>query len=243
MGLPIRRRTIARGVLGTRRSDPAEEEEKSVSKTEDEPRVLKAEKPDDGEVDVSDFKKRLRERKISKSEDVEDKEDILAKMSREQSDDELEELDHMEDGPIVERDKPVLRKKGTNPMADILENMRIGTVIVVYREDKSSWKVTVTDKFFTSLITPATTGARLKGKVFWEAVSNPEYRKWSSEWNQLTFSEKKKRAEKMGVSWQPSKNPRIEAMNVTRAVREHLGIKKYRDEYDSRAARANIKGH
>jgi hypothetical protein len=222
-----------------------------------------------GEVDVSDLKRRLAAKKSSPKVSVEEIEEVyeeteepkvVAKSSKKTSDEEEEEEEEeyafggfaktpngnyltLDEGPVIEHEKAVLRKKGTNPMVDILEHMKIGTILVIIKEDKESWKVTQTDKFFTSLITPAMAGARLKGKSFWDAVSNPEYQQWSREWNQLTFSEKKKRAEKMGVTWEISKNPKIEAMNITKAVREHLGIEKYRDEYKSRASRANIKGH
>lgn len=257
MALPLRRRISVRGVLGRRR-DEDEEEEKTVVKSVPEntsnvpnvPRfshhVEKSEKvataiSETSDVDISDLKRKLSSRKATPKSIIEDLE-IIDESESEDIKEIQTKLDS-EDGPIIEREKAVLRKKGTNPMVDLLEHMKIGTILVIIKEDKESWKVTQTDKFFTSLITPAMAGARLKGKSFWDAVSNPEYQQWSREWNQLTFSEKKKRAEKMGVTWEISKNPKIEAMNITKAVREHLGIEKYRDEYKSRAARANIKGH
>jgi hypothetical protein len=278
MALPMRRRTLVRGVLG-KRHDEDDEKEEPVEKatsvnTSNVPRFprrlerqLKESEAavDPGEVDVSDLKRRLSAKKSSPKVSVDEIEEVyeeaeepkvVAKSSKKTSDSDEEEdafdgfskdknnnYPTFDEEPVVEHEKAVLRKKGANPIVDILEHMKIGTILVIVKEDRDSWKVTQTDKFFTSLVTPTTTGARLKGKSFWDAVSNPEYQQWSREWNQLTFSEKQKRAEKMGVTWEESKNPKIEAMNITKAVREHLGIEKYRDEYKSRAARANIKGH
>lgn len=148
-----------------------------------------------------------------------------------------------EDGTIVEHEKPVLRKKGTNPVIDILENMEVGTVLMVLREDRDSWKVTVTNDKFSGIVHPVATGVKLSGKAFWDTVTNPDYIQWNREWSNLTMSEKKQRAIKLGVTWEKNPNPKIEAMLLTAAVREKLGIVKYKPEFSSRASRSNIRAH
>jgi len=142
----------------------------------------------------------------------------------------------------VIKERAPMRKKGTNPISDILEYMHVGSIIVILREDQDSWKVTVTDKKFSGIINPfVSSGAKLSGKTYWETVINPEYAAWSKEWNLLTFAEKKNRAKKLGVEWEHNNNPKVEVMLLTDAVRKHLGLTKYRPEFATRSARANIR--
>jgi hypothetical protein len=86
-------------------------------------------------------------------------------------------------------------------------------------------------------------GTKLSGKAFWDTVASPDYLKWSREWSNLTMAEKKSRAIKLGVTWEKNANPKIEAMLLTAAVREHLGISKYKPEYATRGSRSNIRAH
>jgi hypothetical protein len=195
---------------------------------------------DDGESEETEVEKTEEPEESEEKMNAEEEMDILA-LKRKLKAKKSIMPSHLDENTEVVTEKPVLRKKGVNPMADILENMKVGTIIMVLREAADSWKVTVTDKRFSDVVHPNTTNVRLSGRAYWDTVSNPDYVLWSKEWNQLTFSEKKKRAQKLGVTWEANRDPKIETMLLTAAVREKLGIKKYRPEFSSRAARSNIR--
>lgn len=120
-----------------------------------------------------------------------------------------------------------------NLLADFLAVLEPGKALLITRVKKSQWTVQVAE---------APTTQKLRGKAYYDKVRTPEYQEWRAEWRQLSAAEKAAQAEKMGVEWDEHDDPRIDAMRLTTAVREHLGIEKYKEEYTSRSARAQLRG-
>jgi len=82
----------------------------------------------------------------------------------------------------------------------------------------------------------------LKGRAYHDEVLAEEFLDWREKWQELTFSEKKAQAKKAKAEWDEHEDPRVEAMRIAAAIREALGIEKYKPEYRTRAARAAIRG-
>jgi hypothetical protein len=149
--------------------------------------------------------------------------------------------------PVVEADEdeeeekaPVRKtstKVGMNPIADFMEMLEVGQSIIITRDSDLTWRVS------SGTMTKAPSGKIMgrQGKAYWEEVANPAFTDWQREWGQKTFAEKKAEAKKLGVTYEAHDNPKIEVMRITEAVREKIGIQKYKPEYASRAARAAIK--
>jgi hypothetical protein len=138
--------------------------------------------------------------------------------------------------------KPVRIKKVETQVTEdvltgVLNALETGQAIQVSRTADNQWQIVRTDKISNKL-----GFGKLTGKEYWDTVLSPEFTKWQEEWAAMTFAEKKKQATKIKAVWEPHDNPKIEIMRITAAMREHLGIEKYKPEYASRGARAALKG-
>lgn len=83
--------------------------------------------------------------------------------------------------------------------------------------------------------------SKMRGKEYWEAVTSPDYLAWSEEWQNKSYEEKVKFAQKKKISWDSHPNPRVDVIRLTEAVRKALGIEKYKPEYRTRSARASLR--
>lgn len=156
----------------------------------------------------------------------------------EESEDEEEYEEEEVSAPKVGKVK--VRKVETvvadNVFAQILEGIETGKSVLITRTGDGKWELSLTDGKGKS------SAGRLTGKAYWDEVSNPEFTQWNAEWQEKTFDEKKSYAKKLGLKWEEHANPKVEVMRITEAVRNHLGVEKYKEEYRTRSARAAIKG-
>jgi len=171
------------------------------------------------------------------------------KVVEEPPDDDFE--DEKEDEPTPKKTRRRTRKKVVEPepepvKADVsdldvfyglLESLDEGHTLVVSRTGEDTWSV-------SSSGTAAVVAGpqKLKGQAYWMKVLSPEFLEFDEEWKELTFAEKKVKAKKAKARWEAHEDDRVEAMRVKPALMKKLGIEKYKPEYQTRAARAAIKG-
>lgn len=79
-------------------------------------------------------------------------------------------------------------------------------------------------------------------KVSVNDMLTDEFKEWRTAWAELTYEEKVEKAEEAGVEWNRHENPKVDVMRLSAAMREALGIEKWRPEYSTRAARAAARG-
>jgi len=134
----------------------------------------------------------------------------------------------------------IIKKTGANPVMDIMELMETGKALLITKESEGVWIVNLSSQ--DSIVAKIADYGKLSGKQYFEEVANNDYIEWSKEWKQLTYSEKKNKALKLGVVWTKHPNPKVDVMRITDAVRQKLGIQKYKPEYATRLARSKIRG-
>lgn len=88
----------------------------------------------------------------------------------------------------------------------------------------------------------AVKGHQLTGKAYLQEVLNPDYVAWQEEWGNLSAEEKILKAKKLKLSWEPHSDGKINVMRITQAMQVHLGIEKYKPQYQSQAARNAVRG-
>jgi hypothetical protein len=76
---------------------------------------------------------------------------------------------------------------------------------------------------------------------FWNEVISPEFREWNEKWAAMSYEQKVKYAKKLGVKWEHDDDPRTDLMRIAPAVRAKEGIKKYKEQYQTRAQRADLR--
>lgn len=118
----------------------------------------------------------------------------------------------------------------------ILEGLDDGQSMTITRESDTSWVLAVGG---VVEVAPAT--QKLSGKAYSDEVRSQEFQDHAVVWKELSFEEKLAHAEKLDVQWKEHDDPRVEVIRVTAAVREKLGIEKYKPQYRTRAARAAIR--
>lgn len=135
------------------------------------------------------------------------------------------------------------KKSGKNPVEDIMEALRKGEAIMVKKEGVSSYAVSIIPN---EVIVSKTFNNILKrgviGKQYWEEVLNPEFTDWIAKWNAMTTTEKYDYAGEHKIEWKHAENQKLDIMNLTEAARLISGVQKYKPEYQSRQARARIRG-
>lgn len=142
------------------------------------------------------------------------------------------QLEETNEVPQVKKVSTAVVENFLVPMLDSLETD--GKALIVTRLSDDKWQFKLAD-----VAAPAA-GKKVRGKEYNATVLSPEYIKWQKEWQALTYEEKVAQAKKMGVEWKRDKDPRMDAMRLTEAVCENMGISKYRPEYDTREARAAL---
>lgn len=142
----------------------------------------------------------------------------------------------------VETDAPApkVRKVAQEIVEDIvlelmgaLEN---GQAFAITKVDDSHWTIGPGGAKLNAAAAAAASG-KLRGAEFMAEVCTPEYLAFDEEWGNLTTAEKMARAKKAGVKWERSEAKQVDLIRLTLAMREKLGIKKYKPQYESRKTR------
>ena len=121
--------------------------------------------------------------------------------------------------------------------SELLEAMAEGQAIIAVRLSGNRWQ------FVTGNVqTTSDGGVKLKGKEFSTEVQTVEYQEFIVEWSDLTYQEKVKKAKKLKVSWETHKDKRVDNIRLMLAVREKLGIEKYKPDYINKSSRDRLKG-
>ena len=129
-----------------------------------------------------------------------------------------------------------------------VETVVLGSIVAEAMNQLADGKVIVVksighDKFAISYDDAApAVKEKLRGRAYWDIVENPDYRKWTHEWHQKSYEQKVAFAEKKKIQWDRQKNPKVDVIHLTEAVRRALGVEKYLPEYRSRSARMKIRG-
>ena len=148
---------------------------------------------------------------------------------------------HIEEEEEEEDKEILLKKTGSNPIGDMLEHMEVGKVLLVTKQSDSSWTIALSTQNDVIMKLAKSGTNKLTGKAFFDEVINPEYLEWRSEWKELTYAQKKSKALKLGVTWNEHPNPKVDVMRITEAVRKHLNVQKYKEEYRSRSVRGKLR--
>lgn len=126
----------------------------------------------------------------------------------------------------------------SDPIPQLLALLDEGKTLNIQRKGKT---------FVVSLAETALVVAsnkRTKGKFgsdYWDTVLSDEYKTWQEDWQQLSMDEKRKMASEAGAEWEPHEHLQTEAMRMSDAYREVVGIVKYKPEYESRGAREAVR--
>lgn len=152
---------------------------------------------------------------------------------------------------IKESDEAKVLRGAT--LAELFDVLKVGTSLVVSREDKGTWVLSLCESEAVSKSggngkTAAPTH-KLRGDAFWQEVLTPEYYSWyygdaggGKPWGEMTSDEKEALASELGVEFEGSPDPKINALKMVTALLDKLGIEKYKAEYKSSAARDALKG-
>lgn len=145
--------------------------------------------------------------------------------------------DDDEEEEVKEKKSPLKLEKVSKTMhdsilSDLLDVLNDGGSLIIHKS-KDTYTISSADGIVRT--------RKLKGSEYWDEVSDPAYRKWGEEWRQKTYEEKVKFARKNKLVWNEHDNPRVDVIRLTEAVREYLGIEKYKEQYRTRASRAAIR--
>ena len=121
--------------------------------------------------------------------------------------------------------------------SELLEAMAEGQAIIAVRLPGNRWQFVTGDAQTTS-----DGGVKLKGKEFRNEVNTIEFQEFMEEWGDLTYQEKVKKAKKLKVSWEENDDKRVDNIRLMLAVREKLGIEKYKPDYINKSVRDRLKG-
>jgi hypothetical protein len=122
----------------------------------------------------------------------------------------------------------------------MFEAMADGASVIVTKLDSGKWQFTSTNIQAAAVV--KSNNNKLSGKAYWDEVLDPAYTKFYAEWDNLTASERKARAKKVGAVWEASTNQKMDAMRMTEAYRDKMKIFKYKPEYRDMKKRAAIRG-
>lgn len=123
----------------------------------------------------------------------------------------------------------------TDPMTDVLNDLKVGHAVVITREDKEKYSMRVleTDEFSAK---PTMSKAEYLGIVYTEA-----YTEFERSWGVKSAEERLAYAKKKKIEWDEHDDHRINMLRLTQAVREAEGIEKYKPEWNTKAKRSKIR--
>ena len=124
-----------------------------------------------------------------------------------------------------------------NALTALLDALNDGQTVMLTRVDDSHWTIGPANQKAAMAA-----AGKLVGKAYWAEVCTPEFLAFDEEWTALTYNEKIARAKKAKVTWEHADAQQVDVIHMTLAMRESLGIKKYKPEYESRKSRDTIRG-
>ena len=148
----------------------------------------------------------------------------------------VEDEDDDDEAP-VEKKSIKIKTANENLIQDLINELAEGKSLLITILGQGKLQV-VSQEFVAP---KATSSSGLSGKEFWDTVADPGFIEWNSEWKKLTFDEKKAAAKKAGAKWEPHEDEGIEHMRLSSAMRDALGIEKYKPEYRTREQRAALR--
>lgn len=120
-------------------------------------------------------------------------------------------------------------------LADMFDEMESGIVYTVVRNDDNTWTVTAGGAQVQSQLRP------VRGAEYDDTVLSDEYKAWRDEWQELGTEEKIAKVKKAKVEWKHNDHAATDMMWMVEAYLAHLGIEKYKPEYQTRAARTALR--
>lgn len=212
---------------------------------------------------VEDYEELEEVEEVEELEDDDEEEEAPAPKSgrrrrapRVVEDDEYDDEDEVEDAPTPAPKKSAKKPaKKASPKAEtvdikkvddqvaegvfteLLEAMQDGQAIIAVRLPDNKWQFITGD-----IQTGVTTGPKLRGKEYYDEVQTQQYKDFVEEWGDLTYQEKVKKAKGLKVKWEKHDDKRVDNIRLMLAVREKLGIEKYKPDYINKSARDRLRG-
>lgn len=134
---------------------------------------------------------------------------------------------------------------------EVFEIMRSGESLALVKEDKNTMILSLvpTDAVSKNLAKAAAPSKKLRGDAYWSEVLSPEYYSWyykdagnGKPWGDMTAEEKEEFVTGLGIEYETSDDPRMNALHQVQALLAKMGIEKYKEQYQTSAARDALKG-
>jgi hypothetical protein len=145
---------------------------------------------------------------------------------------------------LEEEDEPEVVKAGANVFADLLECLESGQALLVTKTSKNKYQITSG----AATAVTAVKGRGITGSEFEKTAFSEEYYTYLYEdagdgksWKEMTPEERYAFAEVAEADWEEHENPKTDQMRMGQAVREALGIEKWKPQYASRSVRKALK--
>lgn len=122
----------------------------------------------------------------------------------------------------------------SNPLLDIIGDLKLGKAVVITREDKTRWSMRIIKTGEFSMVHDT-----MSMQEYAELVYTPAYNEFMAEWKVLSSAEKWVRCK--GLEWNHVKDPKIDLMRGCEALQKSLGIEKYKPEWQSSLKRSAVK--
>jgi hypothetical protein len=142
--------------------------------------------------------------------------------------------------PVESEDEAIEVKKVDTIIAEgvltgLLDALEKGQSIVITKMTDNKWQL-------SSATAAVQAGPKLRGQEYWDEVLTQDYQEWHADWKTLTYAEKKKKAKSLKVKWEEHDDERIDNIRISAAVLAKLDIEKYNEDYQTRSARARLRG-
>lgn len=191
-------------------------------------------------ADESKKRKVVRRKRVIKKKGSASENKPVAEQKQEKVEEKREARQHEPKITVVDKsEKPEPRGKivfKSNPFTDFLQALmdKNQPVIISPQGDGTFVMELARDAAIQGV-------GKLEGQEYWQEVLSPEFDMWSKEWNELTYSEKIEEAKRVGAEWEEHDVEKTNMMRMGAAVRDVLGIEKYKPKYRSRKARQAIR--
>lgn len=148
--------------------------------------------------------------------------------------------------PVVE--EPEEEAFDEDPIEYLIALLEEGKSLTITRAGEDQW--IVSQGAPVAVVTKSGRSANgVRGKAFEEEAFTPEFMQFIYDdvsgngvgWTTMTPDERYAMAEELEVSWNEHENSKTDAMRMGQAVRESLGVEKWKSQYQSRAARKALR--
>lgn len=220
------------------------EEQPKRSRRQRRSRTVVKEEPEDEDDDVEEEeeveeKPKRRSRKVVKAEDPEEEDEIEEDEAEELEEDDLEDFEDEEDVEEDEAEEPVQVQDGAS-FADVLNGLKEGVVYQITKTGNGKFTVSRHESPVEKVAVGVHKG--LTGKAYYDEVLSREYNEFREMWGSLSNAEREKLMKKDKIKWDEHDDEKVTAMRMSMAYQEFHDIEKYKPEYQSRKARAAIRG-